>query len=67
MEAIKAFSPFKNNIALNEQFDKIHGSSGTLVMIYNLKLGDDGSTELDVQADPYDIQMPDQRVDYDTK
>jgi len=38
-----------------KEFDKIESSSGTLVIIYNLKLLDSGSPELDVQSNPHDI------------
>jgi hypothetical protein len=38
-----------------KEFDKIESSSGTLVIIYNLKLLDSGQPELDVKTDPHDI------------
>lgn len=38
-----------------KEFDKIEGTSGCLVIIYNLKLLDSGEPELDVKTDSYDI------------
>ena len=32
-------------------------NDGTLVIIYNLKLGGDGLSEFDFETDPEDIQM----------
>ena len=52
---------------LMDQLDKINGESGTLVIIYNLRLLDDGQTELDIETDPQDIQMTKFHVDYDRK
>jgi hypothetical protein len=49
---------------LLENFKRIEGDSGTLVMIYNLKLQSDGLTELDFDTDPHDIQMRDFKVEY---
>ncbi|NXW07803.1 MORC2 protein, partial [Fregetta grallaria] len=37
--------------------DQLVTSSGTLVIIFNLKLMDNGEPELDVTSDPQDIQM----------
>ncbi|KAM6931237.1 ATPase MORC2 isoform 2-T2 [Xenentodon cancila] len=56
-ELIFKYSPFKNEQQLMEQFNKIEGSSGTLVIIYNLKLMDNGEPELDVETDHQDILM----------
>ena len=49
------------------EFDKIEGNSGTLVIIYNMKLLDSGESELDVKSDLTDILLtnPD-GGDYDT-
>ncbi|NWX92690.1 MORC2 protein, partial [Nothoprocta ornata] len=56
-ELIYKYSPFKSEQEVMEQFNKIHGEKGTLVIIFNLKLMDNGEPELDVTSDPRDIQM----------
>uniref|UniRef100_A0A3P8VWB8 MORC family CW-type zinc finger 2 n=1 Tax=Cynoglossus semilaevis TaxID=244447 RepID=A0A3P8VWB8_CYNSE len=56
-ELIFKYSPFKNKQQLMEQFNKIESSSGTLVIIYNLKLMDNREPELDVETDRQDILM----------
>ncbi|XP_065196359.1 ATPase MORC2A-like isoform X2 [Sycon ciliatum] len=53
---IQRFSPFKTMEDIMGQFDKIVGN-GTLVMIYNLRLGDSGQTELDFSTKFDDILM----------
>ncbi|KAM6945125.1 ATPase MORC2 isoform 2-T2 [Lycodopsis pacificus] len=56
-ELIFKYSPFKNERQLMEQFNKIESSSGTLVVVYNLKLMDTREPELDVDTDHQDILM----------
>ncbi|XP_061117384.1 ATPase MORC2 isoform X1 [Conger conger] len=56
-ELIYKYSPFKTEAQLMEQFKKIDGDSGTLVIIYNLKLMDTREPELDVETDHQDILM----------
>ncbi|NXJ08747.1 MORC2 protein, partial [Odontophorus gujanensis] len=56
-ELIYKYSPFKSEQQVMEQFNKIRGEKGTLVIIFNLKLMDNGEPELDVTSDPRDIQM----------
>ncbi|XP_071619781.1 ATPase MORC2 isoform X2 [Heliangelus exortis] len=56
-ELIYKYSPFKSEQEVMEQFKKIRGENGTLVIIFNLKLMDNGEPELDVTSDPRDIQM----------
>ncbi|XP_072839733.2 ATPase MORC2 isoform X1 [Pogona vitticeps] len=56
-ELIYKYSPFKSEQELMEQFNKIPEDKGTLVIIFNLKLMDNGEPELDVTSDPRDIQM----------
>ncbi|NWR80124.1 MORC2 protein, partial [Centropus unirufus] len=56
-ELIYKYSPFKSEQEVMEQFNKICGEKGTLVIIFNLKLMDNGDPELDVTSDPRDIQM----------
>uniref|UniRef100_A0A672NBF2 CW-type domain-containing protein n=1 Tax=Sinocyclocheilus grahami TaxID=75366 RepID=A0A672NBF2_SINGR len=56
-ELIFKYSPFKNEEQLFCQFKKIEGPSGTLVVVYNLKLMDNREPELDVETDHQDIQM----------
>jgi hypothetical protein len=67
METIFKYSPFKNKQQLMDQFRKIEGESGTLAIIYNLRLNDDHNPELDIYSVPYDIQMNNFRVDFDRK
>lgn len=55
MEIIYRFSPFQNAKDFFGQFEKIKGESGTVVVVYNMKLLDDGSAELDVNSNPHDI------------
>ncbi|XP_062446103.1 ATPase MORC2 isoform X2 [Rhea pennata] len=56
-ELIYKYSPFKSEQEVMEQFNKICGEKGTLVIIFNLKLMDNGEPELDVTSDLRDIQM----------
>uniref|UniRef100_A0A7N6A4F8 CW-type domain-containing protein n=1 Tax=Anabas testudineus TaxID=64144 RepID=A0A7N6A4F8_ANATE len=56
-ELIFKYSPFKSEQQLMEQFNKIESSCGTLVIIYNLKLMDNGEPELDIETDHQDILM----------
>ncbi|NXF26952.1 MORC2 protein, partial [Rhodinocichla rosea] len=56
-ELIYKYSPFKSEWEVMDQFNKICGEKGTLVIIFNLKLMDNGEPELDVTSDPQDIQM----------
>ncbi|XP_033118794.1 ATPase MORC2-like isoform X2 [Anneissia japonica] len=57
MDLILKYSPFKTEEEVFEQFASIKGRSGTLVIIYNLKLLDSGEPELDIYADPTDVLM----------
>lgn len=56
-ELIYKYSPFHNEEDVMAQFMKIPGDSGTLVIIFNLKLMDNGEPELDIVSNPKDIQM----------
>ncbi|NXO44946.1 MORC2 protein, partial [Locustella ochotensis] len=56
-ELIYKYSPFKSEREVMDQFSKIRAEKGTLVIIFNLKLMDNGEPELDVTSDPQDIQM----------
>ncbi|XP_068097109.1 LOW QUALITY PROTEIN: ATPase MORC2 [Hyperolius riggenbachi] len=56
-ELIYKYSPFHSQKELMDQFVKITGDSGTLVIIFNLKLMDSGDPELDTVSDPKDIKM----------
>ena len=40
-----------------KEFEKIEGNTGSLIIIYNLKLLDNGQSELDINSDPYDILL----------
>lgn len=55
MRLIMKYSPFKTMKDLFEQFSRINSSSGTLIVLYNVKLSDTGDPELDIRTDPYDI------------
>jgi hypothetical protein len=55
MQLILKYSPFKTIEDLFKQFNLITSSSGTLIILYNVKLSDNGETELDIKTDPYDI------------
>lgn len=57
MEIILKYSPFKTMDEFFSQFDRLEGQSGTLVMVYNLKLLDSGDPELDVTSDTNDIVL----------
>jgi MORC family CW-type zinc finger protein len=57
MELILKYSPFKTEAQFMKEFDKIEGNSGTLVIVYNMKLLDSGEPELDVKTDPFDILL----------
>lgn len=55
MQIIFKYSPFKTVEDLLKQFRLITSTSGTLIVLYNLKFSDNGETELDVKSDPFDI------------
>lgn len=57
MELILKYSPFNTEEEFFAQFDKIEGSSGTLVIVYNMKLLDNGEPELDITTDEDDILL----------
>ncbi|CAH6779420.1 ATPase MORC2B [Phodopus roborovskii] len=56
-ELIFKYSPFHTEGEVMAQFMKITGNSGTLVIIFNLKLMDNGEPELDIASNPKDIRM----------
>jgi len=55
MELLLKYSPFKTEAQFMKEFDKIESNSGSLVIVYNLKLLDSGQPELDVKTDHHDI------------
>jgi len=57
MELILKYSPFKTEAQFMKEFDKVESSSGTLVIVYNLKLLDSGLPELDVRTEEHDILL----------
>lgn len=57
MSLITKYSPFKSEREVLRQFDGIKDRTGTLIVLYNVKLLDSGSPELDVISDPNDIRM----------
>ena len=66
MELIYKYSPFRTEQHFFSQFDLIEGNSGTLVVVFNLKLLDDGNTELDVITDQVDILLANPEADFDS-
>ncbi|KAL7667628.1 hypothetical protein ACOME3_010557 [Neoechinorhynchus agilis] len=54
MNIIYQYSPYDTTNFM-AQFDKIQGSSGTLIVVYNLKLVSTGTTELDISSQKNDI------------
>lgn len=65
MGLIYKYSPFRSEEEFFAQFDKIEGNSGTLVVVYNLKLLDSGEPELDINSDPEDILLANPESDFD--
>ena len=55
MSLITKYSPFKTIDDLLKQFNLITTSSGTLIILYHVKLSDNGQSELDIKTDPFDI------------
>lgn len=66
MEIILKYSPFKTEDEFFAQFDKIEGNTGTVVIVYNMKLLDSGDPELDVLSDPTDILLANPESDFDS-
>ncbi|XP_076820085.1 ATPase MORC2-like isoform X3 [Clavelina lepadiformis] len=66
MKLILKYSPFKTEQTLFKQFEHIREQSGTLIVIYNLKLLDSGEPELDIYSDPTDIRMAEMDPDDDS-
>lgn len=66
MNLIYKYSPFRSEEEFFAQFDKIEGNSGTLVIVFNMKLLDSGETELDIHADPNDILLTNPESDFDS-
>lgn len=57
MQLILKYSPFRCLKDFYAQFDKLKENSGTLVIIYNMKLLDHGAPELDIITNPRDILL----------
>ncbi|XP_063161646.1 MORC family CW-type zinc finger protein 1 [Candoia aspera] len=55
LSIICKYSPFKNEAELMKQFNAIYGKTGTLLVIFNLKLTLNGEPELDILTDEKDI------------
>ncbi|XP_019379460.1 PREDICTED: MORC family CW-type zinc finger protein 1, partial [Gavialis gangeticus] len=55
MSIIFKYSPFTSEDELMQQFDAIYGKSGTLIIIYNLKLMLNGEPELDIKTNNTDM------------
>ncbi|XP_013379417.1 MORC family CW-type zinc finger protein 2 isoform X1 [Lingula anatina] len=68
MGLILKYSPFKTEEEVMKQFKTIDSASGTLLIVYNLKLLDSGEPELDVLSVPNDILLSKSSVDdFDTE
>lgn len=67
MGIIFKYSPFHNDEDFFTQFDRIEGNTGTMVVVYNMKLLDNSEPELDVLSDPYDIILANPSSDYDSE
>ncbi len=59
MELVLKYSPFSSKEEFLAQFDAIAGQTGTLVMVYNLRLLDSGEPELDFASDTDDVRISD--------
>ncbi|KAF8566595.1 hypothetical protein P879_04884 [Paragonimus westermani] len=57
MHLILKYSPFRCQKDFFAQFDKLKEASGTLVIIYNMKLLNHGGPELDIVTNPRDILL----------
>ncbi|CAF1131939.1 unnamed protein product [Didymodactylos carnosus] len=55
MKLIYKYSPFKTREELFKQFEQIKSPTGTLIILYNMKLLDNGEPELDIKTDKSDI------------
>jgi hypothetical protein len=55
IQIILKYSPFKTKKDLFDQFKKIDGSSGTLVVIFNMLLSDSGKPYLQIDRENKDI------------
>lgn len=67
MDTIRRYSPFRTDHQIKEQFDKIQGESGTLIICYNIHLQDDQQTEFDIETDPQDILLRKCKADFDNR
>jgi hypothetical protein len=65
LKIILKYSPFKTKNDLFTQFDKIDGSAGTLVVIFNMLLNDIGKPYLQIDREKNDIFIPNENDDYD--
>ena len=61
MDIILKYSPFKTEQEFMAEFDRISGPTGTLIILYNMKLLDSGEPELDIKSDPTDILLSNPR------
>ena len=67
MDIIRRYSPFQTDQEIREQFNKIQGESGTLIICYNIHLQDDQQTEFDIETDPQDILLKKSKADFDNR
>ena len=66
MDVILRYSPFRTEEDFFAQFDRIEGDSGTLVIVYNMKLLENGDPELDILSDSQDIILTNPESDFDS-
>ncbi|CAI4222302.1 unnamed protein product [Auanema sp. JU1783] len=59
MKTILEYSPFRTLDVFFQQFQRIPGESGTLVVMYNFHLNPSGNINLDFDSDPNDICVKD--------
>ncbi|KAI0981498.1 hypothetical protein GJ496_000958 [Pomphorhynchus laevis] len=57
MQLILKYSPFHDFDSFMQQLRSINGKTGTMIILYNLKLLDNGKPELDVTGDYQDIRL----------
>ncbi|KAL6728709.1 hypothetical protein Aduo_010452 [Ancylostoma duodenale] len=56
MDVIYSHTPFNSQDALFEQFERIKGASGTLIVLFNLRRIETGDFELNFDT-PYDVRL----------
>uniref|UniRef100_A0A1I7X7B5 t-SNARE coiled-coil homology domain-containing protein n=1 Tax=Heterorhabditis bacteriophora TaxID=37862 RepID=A0A1I7X7B5_HETBA len=57
MEIIYDHTPFNSQDKLFEQFSRISGPNGTLIVLFHLRRIETGDFELDFKTDPFDMKL----------